>query len=292
MTGEQPLAIASEQDLVLAAERNLFALFRAMAAALPGGELVESDKLSRHNTFPTNPMFKGVWDTKLHPREVDAAIDECIQWFKQRDAPYMFWWSGPGTQPDDLGERLMQRGLISMEEQQKELAHGILQTEAGAPVMVAELHYMNETILAQTPPGFVIEEVQSEQSLYDFKKVFVDTYQIPEWAGQAWVDASLSVGIGRTPWVMYLGMLNGEPVATNMLFNGGGVASVYAVAAMPSVRGQGIGGAITLIPLLEARKLGYRYAVLFSSEMGVGAYRRIGFHLTEGRINRYMWRNE
>ena len=85
---------------------------------------------------------------------------------------------------------------------------------------------------------------------------------------------------------------NGEPVATNMLFNSGGVASVYAVGTLPSARGQGIGGAITLKPLLEAREMGYRYAVLFATEMGVYAYERIGFRQCGVRINRYLWRNQ
>ena len=237
-------------------------------------------------------MFKGVWRTRFAPSKVDEAIDETIAWFKARQAPFFFWWTDADTQPANLGERLAARGLFSMEEQQKELAHGIVQTAAGAPCMVADLDQMNQAALNQTPPGFTIEEIRDEQSLHDFKKVFVEAYGIPEWAGQAWVDAALRVGIGRTPWKMYLGRLDGEPVATNMLFNGGGVASVYAVATVPSARGKGIGGAITLKPLLEAHTLGYRYAVLFSTEMGVHAYERIGFHLTEGRLNRYLWRNE
>jgi hypothetical protein len=65
----------------------------------------------------------------------------------------------------------------------------------------------------------------------------------------------LRTGLGRTPWKMYL-------------------------------------GAITLKPLIEAQEMGYRYAVLFSSEMGIGAYERIDFRLTDSRINRYLWRNE
>jgi GNAT superfamily N-acetyltransferase len=158
--------------------------------------------------------------------------------------------------------------------------------------MVADLLHMHEAALSQTPPGFTIEEIQDEAALYAFKKVFVEVYSIPDWAGQAWVDAALQVGIGHTPWKMYLGRLDGAPVATNMLFNGGGVASVYAVGTLPSARGAGIGGAITLKPLLEARRMGYRYGVLFASEMGIHAYQRIGFQLTTGRINRYMWRAE
>jgi GNAT superfamily N-acetyltransferase len=157
--------------------------------------------------------------------------------------------------------------------------------------MAADLAHMNESALGQAPGNFVIREVTTEAGLYDFKKVFVETYEIPEWAGQAWVDAALKAGIGKTAWRMYVGYLNGEAAATNMLFIGGGVASVFAVAAIPSVRGKGIGGAITLKPLLEARDMGYKYAVLFATEMGVGAYKRIGFRMTGRQINRYLWRN-
>jgi len=292
MTTELILTNPSEAELAAAVEENLFALFRVMVATLPDSELVEGEKLSYHLAFPSNPMFKGVWRTRLSASEADDVIDETLAWFKARQAPFIFWWTGPNTTPNDLGERLVARGLLSMEAQTQELAPGIVSTELGAPGMVADLRDMNEVALSQAPPGFTIEEVQDEASLYDFKRVFVESYEIPEWAGQAWVDATLRVGLGRTPWKMYLGRLNGEPVATNMLFNGAGVASVYAVGAVSSARGQGIGGAITLKPLLEAREMGYRYAVLFATEMGVHAYERIGFRQCEARINRYLWRNE
>jgi GNAT superfamily N-acetyltransferase len=278
-------------ELAEAVDENLCALFRAMAENLPGGEIAETAHLGRHLTFPTNPMFKGVWQARLAEDQVDAAIDETIAWFKARNAPYFFWWTGPGTTPADLGARLQARGLLDMEGQQKTLAAGIRQTEAGAPGMAADLREADESLLERVPPGFVIREAASETELYAFKKVFVETYQIPDWAGQAWVDAALSLGIGSTPWRMYVGWLDGEPVATNMLFNGAGVASVYAVATLPAAQRRGIGAAITLQPLLTARELGYRYAVLFSSEMGVPVYQRIGFRLLPGRINRYLWRS-
>lgn len=286
------LGDATDEQLSLAVFENLHDLFRSMANDLPNGELAESEKLSRHHTFPTNPMFKGVWNTRLSESEADAAIEETIAWFRERDAPYFFWWTGPETTPADLPQRLQSHGLIDMAEQQKEMAAGIEQTELGAPCMVAELGKMNESALTRTPEEFVVREVASEAELDDFKKVFVETYEIPEWAGQAWVDATRTIGIGRTPWRMFVGYLNDEPVATNMLFNGGGVASVYAIATVPSARGKGVGGAITLKPLIEARdRDGYKYAVLFSTEMGIRVYQRIGFRLTDARINRYLWRS-
>jgi ribosomal protein S18 acetylase RimI-like enzyme len=293
MTTDLILKSATDEQLALAVFENLYDLFRSMAKNLPDGQLAESEKLSRHFTFPTNPMFKGVWNTRLSESEADAAIDETIAWFKERNVPYFFWWTGPQTTPSNLPQRLQAHGLIDMAEQQKELAAGIKQTELGAPCMVAELSKMNETILARTPEGFVVREIGKETELYDFKKVFVETYEIPEWAGQAWVDATLKIGIGKTPWRMFVGYLKDEPVATIMLFNGGGVASVYAVATVPSARGKGIGAAITLQPLLEAcDRDGYKYAVLFSTEMGIRVYERIGFRLTNMRINRYLWRND
>ncbi len=291
MITETILTTAANDDLIAAMSQNLYDLFRAMARRLPGSELDEGERLSRHLTFPSNPMFKGVWATRLEPAEVDAVIDETIAWFEARNAPFFFWWTGPGTTPSDLGLRLEGRGLLSMEQMTETLAHGMVQTSAGAPVMVADLTHVDESLMTCPPPGFVIEEVMDEAGLRDWKRVVVETYGLPEWAGQAWVDAGLALGIDKTPWRMYLGRLDGEAVATNMLFTGGGVASILAVATLPKAQRKGIGAAISLRPLLDARAAGYRYATLWSTEQGAPVYRRIGFHDTGARINRYLWRN-
>lgn len=135
MATDPILGDATDEQLGLAVFENLHDLFRSMANNLPNGELAESEKLSRHYTFPTNPMFKGVWNTRLSDSEADAAIEETIAWFGERNAPYFFWWTGPETTPTDLPQRLQAHGLIDMAEQQKELAAGIKQTELGAPCM-------------------------------------------------------------------------------------------------------------------------------------------------------------
>ncbi len=282
---------ANDTQLAAAVEENLFDLFRAMAKNL-GGELEESARLSRHLSFPTNPMFKGVWRIRLNNANADSAIDETIAWFKARKAPFAFWWTGSQTTPSDLADRLKARGMISMEQQTAELAHGILSSAGGAPCMAADLAHMNQAALNSVPAGFIVDEVRNDHDIDEFKRVFVEVYGIPEWAGQAWADATRHVGIGRSPWKMYVGRLNGKVVATNMLFCGGGVASVYAVATDATIRGKGIGGAITLRPLLEAREMGYRHAVLFATAMGVHAYERIGFRQTGKTIDRYLWRND
>jgi GNAT superfamily N-acetyltransferase len=291
MINETPLAHATDAELIPASMANLYTLFRAMARSLPGSELEEGERLSRHLTFPSNPMFKGVWATRLAAAEVDAALDETIAWFKARGAPFFFWWTGPEAQPHDLGQRLEGRGLLSMEQMTETLAHGMVQTVAGAPIMATDLAQVDDSLMTRTPPGFAIEEVGDEVGLREWKRVVVETYELPAWAGQAWVDASLRLGIGQTPWRMYLGRLGGEAVASSMLFTGGGVASILAVATLPKAQRKGIGAAISLKPLLEARAEGYRYATLWSTEEGAPVYRRIGFHDTGARLNRYLWRN-
>ena len=105
------------------------------------------------------------------------------------------------------------------------------------------------------------------------------------------MESTLSFGFEHSPWTIYLGRLGGEAVASNILFNGGGVVGVYGVATVPKARRMGIGGAITLKPLLDARNSGYSYAVLFSTEMGIRVYERLGFQMTDVRLSRFLWRN-
>ena len=48
-------------------------------------------------------------------------------------------------------------------------------------------------------------------------------------------------------------------------------------AAFKKARRLGVGAAITLAPLIEARGRGYRVSVLTATAMGVNIYRRLGF---------------
>ena len=106
-----------------------------------------------------------------------------------------------------------------------------------------------------------------------------------EWVGEMY--RRLGLGDER-PWRHYLGRLGGEPVATSTLFVDASVAGVYFVFTVEEARRRGIGAAMTLAPLLEARGRGYRVGVLGSSDMGLAVYRRLGFR-EYCKIRIYEW---
>ncbi len=56
-----------------------------------------------------------------------------------------------------------------------------------------------------------------------------------------------------------------------------GVAAIYGMSVKPEARGRGIAGGLTTILLRRAKEAGSRRAVLHSTEMAVGIYRRSGF---------------
>jgi GNAT superfamily N-acetyltransferase len=190
----------------------------------------------------------------------------------------VFAWASSSSAPHDLDAAAAQLGFEPWEQD--------------APCMVAELADLEWDALDRAPAGLVIEPVADDEALVAFGAAFSEGLGVPSWAGQAWVDATRSAGIGRTPWVPFLATLEGEPVATNMLFCGAGVASVFGVATVERHRGRGIGAAVTLAGLRAGLDAGYRYGVLFATDMGAPVYRRIGFRDAGVGISRWLWRAE
>lgn len=103
--------------------------------------------------------------------------------------------------PGDLGERLQRKGWQAW--------------ELDAPGMVADLDDLAYDAMDRTPTGYRQCRVVDEAGLRDFRQAFLSGFGVPEWAGQAWVDATLSFGLDRAPWQCYVGYLDGEPVASN-----------------------------------------------------------------------------
>jgi len=149
-----PLITPTQEELAFAFAANLFDLFRAMSH-LPSAAIEEQAHLSRHIATPFNPMFKGIWRSRLEAHEVDDAISESIAWLKRHSVPFAFWWIDPGTTPADMGARLQAQGFAPWEEH--------------APGMAAELTALNYDLLTHGSAGYTQERVTDERGLRDFK---------------------------------------------------------------------------------------------------------------------------
>jgi GNAT superfamily N-acetyltransferase len=75
----------------------------------------------------------------------------------------------------------------------------------------------------------------------------------------------------------FLGLLDGKPVATIMLFKGKEAAGIYWVGTLPEARKHGIASSMVRRTLLEAKSCGYKIAILNANTKGHPLYQKIGF---------------
>jgi GNAT superfamily N-acetyltransferase len=204
--------------------------------------------------------FNGVLNAQLAPENVDATIEAAATRCRSRNVP-LLWLVGPATKPTNLGQYLE--------------AHGV--TYAWENIgMAADLLELNDDLPA--PPNLTIEQVSDVETLRQWSHVVCGVFGWPKFVEDAWVDFFVSVSFeARYPVHCYLGWLDGDAVATSYMILAEGVAGIYGVVTVPEARRQGVGAAIVLAPLLEARALGYRVGILHASEMGFSVYHRIGF---------------
>jgi GNAT superfamily N-acetyltransferase len=245
--------------LSTAVERNGYEFFR-LFRHWPRAQVFDGPDLLWTLTDIPFPVFNAVADARLELDAADAAIDAAIARCRSHNVP-MIWTTGPSTRPADLGERLVAHGFNHDEDE---------------PQMAVDLQEMHEG--SSAPPGLAIEQVRDRRMLARWCWVLNAGFGMPAFAERAWLELYSSIAQApHSPIRLFIGYLDGSPVATSGLLLAGGVAGVVPVTTLPGFRCQGIGTAMTLAALREARAIGYRIGVLGASEMGAGIYRRIGF---------------
>lgn len=253
----------SDEALVIAIRANMCDFFRYLSKSNPA-EHFENEQFTRWYAPLPHPWFNGVLSSNPPMDDADPFIVETIKYFRGKGVNTFTWWMEPHLKPADWEPDLSKHGFRFSDD---------------TPGMAVDLHRLNDAI--QPVDGFEIHGVDDEESMHTWANVFVDGYGWPSaWESIAfnlWMQLGLDLPIRN-----YLGSLNGEPACTSTVFYGGGAVGIYCVATLPAARGKGLGAAITLQPLQEAREMGYRIAVLQSSELGFNVYQRLGFrHLCQ-----------
>ncbi len=257
-------------SLAAANKANLFG-YNSYLGRSPAADYRNTPQVTWSFTGIPHPFLNNILRADLSGPDVPGAVRGILEECRARGVTALSWWVEAGTRPANLGETLLACGL---------------EYDGNTPGMAVDLAKLDDHGLSV--PGLVIEKVQGPQALASFASVAAAGFELPP--GSEKGCFTLLEGLGYDlPLASYLGIYNGEPVAISQVFLGEGVAGIYWVATLPAGRGKGIGAAMTLAPLLDARRMGYRAGILQSSPMGYPVYQRLGF-VENCRLPYYTWK--
>jgi ribosomal protein S18 acetylase RimI-like enzyme len=251
-----------------APQANLYAFFRHLGASSTT-DFTREGGIVRWNAPLSHPWFQGVLCENPAGRGSDNVIGECEAYFRAAGAQGFSWWLDLDVRGTGWEELLAARGFTY---------------DNNTPGMAVDLGQLPEP---SQPEGFRIDAVTDATALSLWARTCAEAYGMPAEAGGLMDQTMQGIGL-ELPLRNYLGFLDDQPIATSSLFLGAGVAGIYTVGTLAAARGRGIGAAVTLAPLYEARAMGYRIGVLQSSEMGFSVYEGMGFRTTRQIDNYYL----
>lgn len=248
------LSNASTAELAEAADANFVNHATWAATRTLGMRVLAEPRLVVVDSGLPCDTFNVICRARLTSRTAPPQIQTTLSFYASAHQPFS-WWVGPADQPTDLGSYLIAAGLLRAE---TELAMAAdLTALPGAPLV---------------PPGLEIRRVRTEQELAHFAQIIGDPYALRFYE----LTAPALLTPDAPQW-FYLGYWDNQPVATAELTLGGGVVGLYSIITLEAYRRRGIGSALTLQPLLDAREHGFQTGVLQAADAGVGVYTRLGF---------------
>ncbi len=257
----------STEVQITAIRANMCDFFRHISKIDP---TAQNKRFTRWYTPLAHPWFSGVLCSDPPTDGDEQIIEESIRFFKNRKTHTFSWWLEPQLRSSVWQTLLAKNGFGFSND---------------TPGMAMDLNKLKEP---EPIEGLEIRPITDEESLHVWAHVFTLGYGLPPAWEKDIFETWLKLGFDH-PLHNYLGYLNGQPVSTSSIFFGGGAAGIYNVATLPNVRGKGLGAALTVTPLFEAHRSGWRIGVLQSSEMGFNVYKQLGFeHLCQIE---YFYRN-
>jgi ribosomal protein S18 acetylase RimI-like enzyme len=224
-------------------------------------EIIEKTDYTLYTSGLDNPMWNQVTLKSLNLERIGSHIEEIKSHFEHKGLPFM-WFTGPKTQSNVLNKYLEKHGLVE--------AYNM----PGMSIDIAKIPDKPKPI-----HGFQVKPVLDEETLEDYLGVMFECFsgllrgmenKMPDIIRYT----GLSEGSMSRHWVGYL---NGEAVGSGAYVLDHGVAGVYNIGTCDAARRKGIGTEMTLLPLRDARRRGYRVGVLHSSVVGKFVYDKIGF---------------
>lgn len=205
-------------------------------------------------------LFNNILRSRVDEDELPQRVESVLEPYRREGVP-LLWWTGPVTRPALTGQHLASLGFSPLGK-----TFG----------MIADLNRIERD--EPLPVGVQILEVENSRQMHQWCGVMTSVYSFPEFAVPLWHDLHAALGFGmHRSWRHFLATFEGEPAATVSLFAAEDSAAVANVATLPALRRRGLGRAVTLAALDQARRVGYQVGTLFSSPEAAGVYRTLGF---------------
>jgi ribosomal protein S18 acetylase RimI-like enzyme len=236
-----------------AAQAGFVDAWRLMANALPAGAVDCHDGLAMAATGINFSGCNTVMVTRP-PEDPEGALERARNFFDSRNLPWVLY--AHGTLADDLAQHVAAVGLRPS------------YPEPGMFLLPEDVR--------QTPaiPGFTILPVQDVPTLDLFRATAARGFGASEDGLAIWASPALLETPGL---VFFLGLLDGEPVATSCVYALHGIATINMVSTVESHRRRGFGEIMTWTAIEEGFNRGSEAAFLHSSQMGQPVYERMGF---------------
>ena len=247
-----------DQHLTPVIKTNLYDFFR-LFEKVPDVETAAAEGLFRWRTMIFHPWFNGVLTGSPPDQSAGQLVEDTQSYFHSHNVPAFTWWLEP-----ELDSRIWEAPLSAAGFVFEDTTPGMAVTLADLPQHVPHAD------------GFSIRTVDDLDMLHTWTEILIRGSEMPVELIEPFYTLISSLGI-ELPFRHYLGYLDGHPVSSASFFLSSGVVGIYNIATMPEARRQGLGAAITLKPLHDARQLGYRAGILQSSEMGLHVYEKLGF---------------
>jgi GNAT superfamily N-acetyltransferase len=193
--------------------------------------------------------------------DADEPIASVFRHFRRRAVPFV-WFVHPNARPIDLESRLERHGFAAVEQ---------------ITGMAMDLGV--EPRLPVVPPGVEIHQVTPANDLALFMEFVAARWHVPAAARPhlALIADAFQIGAAGSPNRAWIAVRDGMAIAKVFTHDVGEVVGVYGMATRWASRGLGLGRALCMTALADARKRGRRLAVLHSSPMAVPLYRSVGF---------------
>ena len=175
------------------------------------------------------------------------------------------WYVLPSSMPGDLSQILDQ--------------HGIPQVGEATDMFLELSRYQQNATAAQLVD---IAPVETHDDLVTWAQLSGEVFGLQGSGSEGWLDFFATQGFhAGCDWRHFLARIDRQPVSCSSVFLAQRSALISNVATLTTYRRRGLGRLVTQAAMVAGLEAGKQFAVLASSDLGLGVYRGLGFR--EGR---------